>query len=170
MVVFVALPAFLILLTLVWVPVSVLPVGPPMPHADGGSEDDEPGGESAERFVELTRRIGQGGAAERRRAVVVVAWWTQRCPEYAHYAVPRLASGLNDPDHAVRDAAAVALGALGPDASPALPFLKAARGKGDAYFDHLLVEAAFWIEHGRVRPAHDDECESLSTVGELAKQ
>jgi hypothetical protein len=52
------------------------------------------------------------------------------------------------------------LGALGPHAHEAIPALRAARGRGDAHFDHVLAEAIWWIEHGRALPAYE-ECEAV---------
>ena len=110
-----------------------------------------------------------GTAVERRRTLLALAWWTDRCPEYASYSAPRLTAGLEDPEPTVRSAAVVSLGALGPYAFEALPALRAARGKGDAQLDHLLAEAAFWIEHGRAWPS-DEDCQPLPVMGPRREQ
>lgn len=156
MVVFVALPALLILVTLVWVVASIFPVRPFVPMAfDAGASGISRQDEGA-RLRGLAEGLGSGTADERRLKIVALARETERCPTYAPYAVPRLAGGLKDPEARVRAATAFALGALGPHASAALPALREAQGKGDTHVDHVLSEAIWWIQHGDVLPAYGE--------------
>lgn len=164
MVALVALPASLILLTLVSVPVRMFPVEPYLPIFDPLEDDASLPKQPRERVVVLAGRVGVGTTEERGRSLLALALWTDRCPAYAPYTVPRLAAGLEDADPVVRGATAFALGALGAHASEALPLLRAARGRGDAHYDHIVAEAIWWIEHGRARP-QSEECEPLSAAG-----
>jgi hypothetical protein len=127
MIAFVALPAFLILLTLVWVVASLLPVRPFLPGLLDTATPNFSRKEESARLRELAEGLASGTADERGQRVLALARETERCPGYALYTVPRLAGGLKDPDARVRAATAFALGALGPHASAALPALLEAR-------------------------------------------
>jgi hypothetical protein len=85
MVAFVALPAFLVLLTLVYVPTSLFPVRPFVPIGF-----DTPEGR-AERVMALAKGLGTGAAEERGRKLWALARETERCPSYAPYTLRRLA-------------------------------------------------------------------------------
>jgi hypothetical protein len=118
MVAFAALPAFLILLTLVWVVASLYPVRPLLPAAfttRGPSPEEE-----SARLRQLAEGLASGTPDERRLKMLTLAGETERCPGYAPFTVPQLAARLKDPDARVRAATAFALGALGPPAAEAL--------------------------------------------------
>jgi HEAT repeats len=157
MVTFVALPAFMILLTLVWVVASLFPVRPFVPGLFDTEAPSTSGQEESGRLRKLAEGLASGTADERGQKILALARETERCPGYAPYSVPRLAGALKDPDARVRAATAFALGALGPHASAALPSLREAQGKGDVHLDHVLSEAIWWIQHGDASPP-DGEC------------
>ena len=157
MLAFVALPAFLVLLTLVSVPVRLFPV---QPYIVVAGNDHGRGETPSQRVVSFAGRIDSGSGPERIRSLWALAEVTQACPDYASYTVPRMLIGLQDVDPTVRSATAAALGALGAHAVAALPSLRAVRGKGDAHADHVLAEAIWWIEHGQGTPGYG-ECEHL---------
>jgi hypothetical protein len=164
MVAFVALPAFLVLLTLVSVPARLFPVRLYVPIGfDTSRKGDHPEGQS-ERVMKLVKGLDTGTVEERGRKLQALVRETARCPAYAPYTVRRLVSGLCDPDPKIRAGTAFALGALGAHASEALPFLRAARGKRDAHLDHVLSEAIWWIEHGETLPG-EERCEPLPITG-----
>src|SRR5215468_3185147 len=100
MVAFVALPAFLILLTLVWVVADMFPIRPYLPTVF------ESRVASSVQVQELADGLASGTAGERGQKVLALAGETQRCPSYASYTVPRLAARLRDPDARVRAATA----------------------------------------------------------------
>jgi hypothetical protein len=161
MVASVALPALLILLTLVWLVASLYPVRPFLPVSVETEISDTSGPEEGARVRALAEGLGSGTVEERRQKTLALAGETELCPEYAPYTVPRLAGGLKDPDARVRAATAFSLGALGPHASDALPGLREAQGKGDAHVDHVLSEAIWWIQNGDASPSRA-ECSPLS--------
>jgi len=177
---FAALPSFLILLTLcrlgLFVPVAD-PVNTPEStrRLVGAPQDVEvdvsdEGRDGTDRFsyprqtADLTantaRRVDSAARWQRIQALHDLAWWTAVCPNYAPFTVPRLARALRDPDPAIKGAAAFALGSTGAHGAAAIPDLLAARGTTVRYFDHVVAEAAYLIEHSpRWRPAN--ECEDL---------
>ena len=161
---FVALPALLILLTLTSVPARLLPVRPFLRTAYASPESAIPESRSR-RVVELVNLLGSGTPEERGRRLLALARETERCPAYAPYTVQRIVSGLADPHRRVRAATAFALGALGSHAIGVLPYLREAQGKGDAYMDHVLSEAMWWIEHGEAF-SDGEKCEPLPIAGD----
>ena len=146
MVVFVALPSLLILLTLVWQGVALYPTQPSLPFERELSTAD---------LEQLSQGLGFGGPEERLQKVLTLASDTQRCPEHAPHAVLFLASRLKDPDARIRARVASALGALGSTAAAALPSLNEVQGSGDAQFNRVVAEAVWWIEHGDAVPAFE---------------
>jgi HEAT repeat protein len=70
--------------------------------------------------------------------------------------MPLLVRALGDADDAVKGAAAVAIGSTGGHGAVAIPGLVAARGTSVKYFDYLLDEAVFLIEHSGTWPPGPD--------------
>jgi hypothetical protein len=134
MLAFVALPAVLVLLTLVSVPARMYPMRPYIPPFDGPAQDDGAAEKASERVMRIVERLDSGRFNGR--------------------------TGLEDADPSVRAATAASLGALGSDAALALPYLKARRRTGNAQADRVVAEAVWWIEHGKGVP-RDVECEPL---------
>jgi hypothetical protein len=160
MLVFVALPTFLVLFTLVSVPVRFFPVQPHIPVVDEPPQENAGAESPGQRVIRMAGRLGSGTTQERLWNLLALARATESCPSYARYTVRRLVVGLEDADSNVRAATAAALGALGAHASDALPYLRATRGKGDAHADRVVAEAIWWVEHGEGAPEYGD-CEPL---------
>jgi hypothetical protein len=178
---FVALPSFLILVTLARLGVyvdAVEPVNSPdsarrFRHAPEGVDTDIvlEGAEyhmryprnTAELTVAAALRADTASNPERIRAIRDLAWWTAVCPGYAPFTLPRLAHALRDPDPGVKGAAAIGLGSIGHHAGVALPDLVAARGTSVRYFDHLVAEAVVLIENTPRWPSAT-ECEDASVT------
>lgn len=183
---FVALPSFLILLTLARLGVfieAVEPVNSPdssrrLLHApkdvdvslllhDGEREIRYPRN-TADLTAAAASRAEAASNPERILAIRDLAWWTAVCPGYAPFTLPRLVGALQDPDPGVKGAAAIGLGSTGNYGTPAIPELLAARGTTVRYFDHLVAEAVVLIRNTpRWPPAA--ECEDAS-VTELASR
>ena len=119
-----------------------------------------------ENTAELTARAAGRMKAKdpwcRARAARDVAWWTSVCPNYSQFTIPILLRAVHDPDPGVRSAAVQGLGSIGGNASAAIPGLVAARGSSVKYFDFLLQEAVFLIEHSATWPPAA-ECQSTTT-------
>ena len=178
---FVALPTFLILVTLARFGVFVEAadqVNSPhssrrLLHAPRGVEIDLELPDGAWRFrhplntAELTAaaasRAEDGSKRERIRAIQDLAWWTSVCPGYAPFTLPRLARALRDPEPSIQGAAAIGVGSTGSYGTPALPALFAARGTSVRYLDHLIAEAAMLIRNTPPWPPAA-ECEKASTT------
>ncbi len=107
-------------------------------------------------------------APQRPRAVRALSWWMGVCPNYAPFTLPILLRSVRDPDYAVQGAAARRIGSIGGNAAPAIPGLMAARGTSVMYFDFLLQEAVFLIEHSPAWPP-EEECEDVS-IEELERR
>ncbi len=189
MLAFAALPTFLILMTLARFILLVEPGNPVNspdnfdgrlhhPRDADASFDRARGNDDGPHFTyprntaDLTsktaRRAASASQERRIQGVHDLAWWTSVCPNYAPFTVPKLAGALRDPDPAVKGAAAIALGSVGGYGTTAIPDLRAARGTSVRYFDHLVDEAVYLIEHSpRWPPA--DECEKVS-VEELERR
>jgi hypothetical protein len=186
---FVALPAFLMVLSLarfgflVWSPVS--PVNSPGSSArwwhvprdvDLETLDDRPGsalrGLFAKGTADLTlgaaQRAESGAPFDRVEGLRDLAWWTAVCPDYAPFTLARLVQALRDPNPRIKAAAAIGLGSTGGHGAPALPDLLAARGTSVAYFDHIVAEAVFLIE-GSPRWGPARGCEDMA-VDELERR
>jgi hypothetical protein len=178
---FAALPSFLILLTLarfgflVWVPVDPLNspdssarwVGAPNDVDIDFVKDRGSDGyrlvyprTTAAPIVEAAWRVESPDEDNRIRAIQDLAWWTAVCPNYGAFSLPRLERALEHPDPRVKAAAAVGLGSIGDHAKSALPALRAARGTTVAYFDHIVAEAVFLIEHSPYW-APETECDGM---------
>jgi hypothetical protein len=115
---------------------------------------------TAELTANAARRVESASRWERIEAVRDLAWWTGVCPNYAPFTVPRLARALRDPDPGVKGAAATRLASTGGHGAAAIPDLLAVRGTSVRYFDHVVGEAVFFIEHSpRWPPAR--ECEDV---------
>jgi hypothetical protein len=175
---FVALPSFLILLTLVRLGL-VLPVIDPVNSPDSSRRlFGDPGDvevvveelngtyrvgyprNTAELTANAARRFESARGWRRIQAVHDLAWWTSVCPTYVPFTVPRLARALRDPDPAVRGAAATGLGSTGGHGATAIPELLAVRGTTVRYFDHIVAEAVLLIDLSpRWPPVH--ECEDV---------
>jgi hypothetical protein len=179
MISFVALPCFLILLTLVRLGVFVQAVEP-VNGPDSSRrllqvpQDVDVAlvslvGERQLRYPPNTAELTAAAASraeaasnpERIRGIRDLAWWTAVCPGYAPFTLPRLANGLQDPDPGVKGAAAIALGSIGNYGTPALPHLLASRGTTVSYFDHLVAEAVLLIGNTPAWPPAA-ECEDVS--------
>ena len=175
---FVALPSFLILLTLVRFGLLVTlidPVNSPdSSHRllSAPRDVDIVVGElngthrlryphnTAEFTAKAARHVQSGPRWQRIEALRDLAWWTGVCPNYGPFTLPRLVRALRDPDPAVKGAAAIGLGSTGGHGAAAIPDLLAVRGVTVRYFDHLVAEAVLLIEHSpRWQPA--DECEAV---------
>ena len=161
---FVALPSFLILVTLARFGLFVEAVDQVnSPHSsrrllhaprDVEIGFDLPDGErqfryprnTAEHTAAAASRAEAGSKRERIQGIQDLAWWTGVCPGYAPFTLPRLARALQDPDPSIKGAAAIGLGSTGSYGSPALPALFAARGTSVRYFDHLIAEATLLIQ------------------------
>jgi hypothetical protein len=120
---------------------------------------------TADLTVSAARRFESSPRQERIQAVRDLAWWAGVCPNYVPFVVPRLARALRDPDPGVKGAAAIGLGSTGGHGTVAIPDLLAARGTTVRYFDHLVDEAVFLIEHSHRWPPAN-ECENV-TMQEL---
>lgn len=107
------------------------------------------------------RRVESGSRRQRIRAIHDLAWWTSVCPNYSSFTMPRLTIALRDPDPSVRGAAAIALGSTGGHGQSAIPDLLAARGTSVKYFNYLVLEARFYIEHSPKWPP-EEICEDVS--------
>ncbi len=175
---FVALPSFLMLLTVVRLGVFV-PVVDPVNTPDSGQRflgaprDVDVGVEelngrnrisyprnTAELTITAARPVEWAARQQRVQGIRDLAWWTGVCPNYGPFTLPRLVRALRDPDPAVKGAAAIGLGSTGGNGAEAIPDLLAVRGTSVRYFDHLVAEAVLSIEHTpRWLPA--DECEDV---------
>jgi hypothetical protein len=116
---------------------------------------------TAELVLRAARAVKTGPADQRRRAVRDLSWWTGVCPNYAPLTLPILVRSLRDPDYAVQGAAASGIGSIGGNARTAIPGLMAARGTSVMYFDFLLQESVFLVEHSPAWPP-EEECENVS--------
>lgn len=180
MLTFVALPCFLMLLTLSRFGVMVSPEhplnGPDSPRRWSDTPEDvdidlvtgpAAGGtrlvyprNTAELVVAAAARFDSEPRAQRLQGVRELAWWTSVCPNYADFTLPRLTRALKDPDPGMKGAAAMGLGSTGGNGAAAIPDLLAARGTTVRHFDHLVAEAVGLIEQApRWPPA--PECEAV---------
>lgn len=124
--------------------------------------------DTADLTVDAARRAASTSADDRVRGVRDLAWWTGVCPNYAPFTLVRLRRSLQDPNPRIKGAAAIGLGSMGGHGAAAIPDLLAARGTSVRYFDYLVAEAVFLIEHGsRWVPA--PECEDVP-VAELERR
>jgi hypothetical protein len=181
MLVFVALPVFLNLVSLAWRFNPTLPVVPiNSPHGyhrysrapisieyvkrDGRRHYTYPEN-AADLTARAARRVGSSRAEVRVEAVRELAWWTGVCPNYSQFTIPILVGALTDTDLKVRGAAAFGLGSLGGNGRAAIPGLRSAEGTSVRYFDYLLREAQYLIEHSATWPP-EEVCEEV-TVEEL---
>jgi hypothetical protein len=178
---FVALPSFLILVTLVRLGVfleAVDQVNRPnsnrrLAYAPRDVEIDFKlvDGEwqlryprnTAELAAAAASRADAGSKGERVQGIRDLAWWTGVCPGYATFALPRLARALQDPDPSIKGAAAIGLGSTGSYGAPALPALLAARGTSVRYLDHLIAEAVLLI-HTTPPWSPATECQDASAT------
>jgi len=148
MVVFVALPTFMILLTIVSVPMRVLPGPPSVRHVWSFDVGAPPPSSSAELILRIATQVTTASPDRRRHSVLALATLANECPAWASQTIPHIVDALDDPEGSVRRAAVTSLAALGPIATEAVPALQAARGSHDVHYEHLLTEALWWIQHG----------------------
>ncbi len=119
--------------------------------------------DTADLTVDAARRAESASTDDRVHGVRDLAWWTGVCPNYAPFTLVRLRRSLRDPNPRIKGAAAIGLGSRGGHGAAAIPDLLAARGTSVRYFDYLVAEAVFLIEHGsRWPPA--PECEDVSAA------
>src|SRR5262245_3085605 len=83
MVALVALPTFLMFLTLAWVVPYLFPIRPHLPAVSGSRIPN------GRQVRELADGLASGTAEERGQKVLALAVETQHCPGYASYTVPR---------------------------------------------------------------------------------
>jgi hypothetical protein len=170
LVTFVALPVLLGVLLHLALQLLIFFGQPGLPdYAYEYLKDDVANPESRSQLAALLEsRVGKGTTRQRGMTLRALALLTGECPGYAARTVPLLVTFLQDPDRHNRIWTAHNLAALGPTARPALPALRRAHGSTDAHFDHLLLEAIWWIEHGSPTGS-STECEPLSKPPEEAR-